>query len=107
MMSLLPPELSAIAVDLSVKAGSREFSFPIRHAHTVLEAVLATGLVLLGGDLWGVDSDGYFATGESWFVNPIEGEDTVDHTRRVRSTAGEFFDLYSGADDKWVTFVVK
>jgi hypothetical protein len=107
MLRLLPSELVGDAVDLSESAGTREYCFPIRDGRRILESLLGTGLVVLGGDLWVKEGDEYFAAGEGWYVDSVDQESFDDRGQRVRLAAARFFDLYQGSDDKWVTFVVK
>ncbi|WP_305783917.1 Imm40 family immunity protein [Symbioplanes lichenis] len=107
MLRVLSPNLAALAVDLTVIAGSREYCFPLDAAPAVFEALVKNGVVILGGDLWECEEDGYFPVGETWYVDSSEGKSSSGHEARVRAAAGEFFARYGSMDDKWVTFVVK
>lgn len=107
MLSLLPSDLAALAVDLSVIAGSREYCFPLDVSLSVLENLLRNGLVVLGGDLWDLENDEYYPSGESWYADAVEGESVMARESRVRATAKKFFARYENAANKRVTFVVK
>lgn len=108
MVKILPAELADAAVDLSERAGSREYCFPVNTAQVILRLLLHAGVVPVGGDLWVRDKgDGYFPAGEGWYVDSVEGESLDDRAERVRQTATRFFDLHSGMQDACVTFVIK
>ncbi len=107
MLGLLPSSLAEIAVDLSVIAGSREYSFPLSAAPVVLETLLESGVTVLGGDLWDLEGDEHHPSGESWYTDSLEGESAMAREARVRATANEFFARYETVADKRVTFVVK
>ncbi|GAA2533078.1 hypothetical protein GCM10010201_35720 [Pilimelia columellifera subsp. columellifera] len=80
---------------------------PPRPPPTHLKPLFTRLLVVLGGDLWEHEDGKYYPSGESWYVDSREGESPRDREARVRVAAIEFFELYIGADDKGVTFVVK
>jgi len=107
MLGWLPPDLAALAVDLSVVAGSREYCFPLDAAPAVLENLLINGITVLGGDLWDLENDEYFSSGESWYIDSVQGESAESREERGRATAREFFMRYATATNKRVTFVVK
>jgi hypothetical protein len=107
MLGFLPPDLAALAVDLSVVAGSREYCFPLAVAPAVLQNLLMNGVTVLGGDLWDLENDEYYPSGESWYTDSVQGESEESREARVRTTASKFFVRYATAVDKRVTFVVK
>ena len=106
LMRIISPELAERAVDLTQRAGSSEFCFPLGDGESVLDALLEAGVVPLGGDLWEVEDGEYFPTGESWYVNSIEGESVVDRVNRVGVAARSFFEVHRAVENGWVTFVV-
>jgi hypothetical protein len=107
MLGLLPPGLAELAVDLSLIAGSREYSFPLAVAPAVLETLLGNGVTVLGGDVWDFENDEYYPSGESWYIDSLKGESAMAREARVKTTASEFFARYATAANKRVTFVVK
>jgi hypothetical protein len=107
MLGLLQSELVAVAVDLSERAGTREYCFPVRDARQILESLLGARQVILGGDLWVREGDEYSSAGEGWYVDSVDQESFHDRAQRIRTAAERFFDLYENSDDQCVTFVVK
>ena len=107
MLDLLRPDLAALAVDLSAVGGSREYCFPLDAAPAVLEDLLTNDVTVLGGDLWDLENEEYYPSGESWYTDSAEGESAERREARIRATANEFFARYATATDKRVTFVVK
>jgi hypothetical protein len=105
MLNMLPSALRMTAVDLSSR-GVREYCFPVPIARQVLEALLEAELPVFGGDLYVREDAEFFAAGEGWYLDSVDEEPFAGRAQRIWSAAGRLFDLYSGAEDKCVTFVV-
>jgi hypothetical protein len=106
LIRALSPGLADHAVDLTERAGSSEFAFPVACGEDVLESLLQADVLPLGGDLWKLDEGEFYATGDSWYMNSIVGEYHADRVARIKVAARHFLDLYRAAENGWVTFVV-
>lgn len=98
MLGLLPSSIASRAVDLASE-GSREYAFPALASQKIFEYLVSQGFVVLGGDLWKKEADGFSCCGENWF-----SEEASPHASR--KAWSRFIDALPEGD-YYVTFVVK
>ncbi len=106
LLSLLDPELRKEAVDL-VPYGVREYAFPLHIAQRVLDEIVRSGGIVLGGDLWIANDDGFFEPGhDNWFVNRVPDEPFGDFAARQAQAANKFFERQEDGGRSYATFVL-
>lgn len=103
----LAPSLLDKAVDLA-PFGVNEIAFPIRGARDVLNAIIAAGIVVYGGDLWRRSDDGLtlIPTGDNWWVEILSVESQGDFVRRLRARLDDFLSFHEENCSYFLTFVV-
>jgi hypothetical protein len=106
LLSFLDPELRGEAVDLAPH-GVREFAFPLRIAHRVLDEIVQSGGIVLGGDLWIANEGGFFEPGhDNWFVNRLPDEPFEEFSGRQTQAANKFFERQVDDGRRYATFVL-
>ncbi|MCP3013851.1 hypothetical protein NGM33_10965 [Nocardiopsis dassonvillei] len=99
MIRLLAPSVVSDAVDLSPE-GSLEYAFPVRLAQEVFDSLVSRGFIVLGGDLWKKESDGFSLCGENWFSESSS-------SAAAEGLWSRFVDIVPKGDEYYVTFVVE
>ena len=99
MLKSLSPSVASSAVDLTSE-GSREYAFPVLISREVFDSLVSQGFVVLGGDLWKKEKDGFSACGESWFSESSSPS-------AARGAWFHFFNILPEGGDYYVTFVVR
>nr|BFE29822.1 hypothetical protein GCM10010200_020730 [Actinomadura rugatobispora] len=104
LLAALPHRLQALAVDLSSE-GSFEYAFPVANCDEVFEALVASGFVPTGGDLWEPLSDGFGSTGEGWYFQRDEGSSAAETLTLARRRWDAFRMTLLDGDVRYVTFM--
>ena len=97
LLARIPTLLRKCAIDLSSE-GSGEYAYPISKAEEVFDALIGSGVVILGGDLWKIVSDGFASCHVGWYSKQNDGGDASDRWH-------EFAMRIPNEDAYYVTFV--
>ena len=105
LLEVLEDRLKSSVVDLTSE-GSAEFAFPVSCARDVYESLADAGLLVLGGDLWRAEKDGYSSCAEGWFIASSSEAPSVSRFDTSRQKWNEFIDKLPDRADFYVTFVI-
>jgi len=105
LLEALSDRLKSSAVDLTSE-GSAEFAFPVSCAREVYDSLVDAKWLILGGDLWKAENDGFSSCPKGWYIPSSDDDFSAARDEISREKWNSFIDAISDYTDFYVTFII-